>query len=36
MINICRFKEKVVICVKEYDFGNREELEKVFISLIYL
>lgn len=38
MINTCRFKEKVAICAKEYDSGNREELEKVhvFISSIYL
>lgn len=32
----CRFKEKVAIQAKEYDSGNREELEKVFISSIYL
>lgn len=36
MINTCRFKEKVAIQAKEYDSGNREELEKVFISSIYL
>lgn len=36
MINTCRFKEKVAIQAKEYDYGNREELEKVFISSIYL
>lgn len=32
MINTCRFQEKVAIYAKEYDSGNREELEKVYTS----